>query len=75
MTQISTGLSDEAPSIGIILCKEKNRTVVEYALHDANKPIGVATYTMVKELPTELKVKLRVIPGLVLGTKAISFLG
>ncbi len=49
---------DEAPSIGIILCKEKNRTVVEYALHDANKPIGVATYTTVKQLPAELEGKL-----------------
>lgn len=33
---------DETPSIGIILCKEKSRTIVEYALHDARKPIGVA---------------------------------
>jgi len=30
---------DENPSIGIILCKEKSRTIVEYALHDATKPI------------------------------------
>ncbi|NJK65023.1 MAG: DUF1016 domain-containing protein, partial [Synechococcaceae cyanobacterium SM2_3_1] len=29
---------DENPSIGIILCKEKSRTIVEYALHDAKKP-------------------------------------
>jgi len=35
---------DENPSIGIILCKEKRRTIVEYALRDARKPIGVATY-------------------------------
>ena len=41
----------ENPSIGIILCKEKNRTIVEYALHPARKPIGVATYQMVKRLP------------------------
>ena len=47
--------SDENPSIGIILCKEKNRTVVEYALHNANKPIGVATYEITKTLPKELK--------------------
>ena len=46
------------PSIGIILCKEKNRTVVEYALHDARKPIGVATYRMVKCLHRELKGQL-----------------
>jgi len=48
----------ENPSIGIILCKEKNRTVVEYALHDARKPIGVATYRTVKRLPKELKDQL-----------------
>jgi predicted nuclease of restriction endonuclease-like (RecB) superfamily len=45
----------ENPSIGIIFCKEKRRTVVEYALHNARKPIGVATYRIVKRLPKELK--------------------
>lgn len=49
---------DENPSIGIILCKEKNRTIVEYALHDANKPIGVATYEITRTLPKELKGQL-----------------
>ncbi|WP_085595214.1 YhcG family protein [Thalassospira sp. MCCC 1A01428] len=49
---------DENPSIGIILCKEKKRTVVEYALHDARKPIGVATYEITKTLPKELKGQL-----------------
>ncbi|MFN5769781.1 MAG: YhcG family protein, partial [Pirellulaceae bacterium] len=49
---------DENPSIGIILCKEKNRTIVEYALHDANKPIGVATYEITRTLPKELKEQL-----------------
>ncbi|WP_027191925.1 PDDEXK nuclease domain-containing protein [Fundidesulfovibrio putealis] len=49
---------DENPSIGIILCKEKNRTVVEYALHDARKPIGVATYETTRTLPKELKGQL-----------------
>jgi predicted nuclease of restriction endonuclease-like (RecB) superfamily len=48
----------ENPSIGIILCKEKKRTIVEYALHDARKPIGVATYQIVKRLPKELKGQL-----------------
>ncbi len=48
----------ENPPIGIILCKEKSRTVVEYALHDARKPIGVATYRTVKRLPRELKGQL-----------------
>jgi predicted nuclease of restriction endonuclease-like (RecB) superfamily len=49
---------DENPSIGIILCKEKNRTIVEYALHETSKPIGVVTYRIVKHLPTELKGQL-----------------
>ncbi len=48
----------ENPSIGIILCKEKNRTIVEYALYNASKPIGVATYRIVKRLPKELKGQL-----------------
>ena len=49
---------DENPSIGIILCKEKNRTVVEYALYEARKPIGVATYKIMKHLPENLKGQL-----------------
>lgn len=48
----------ENPSIGIILCKEKNRTVVEYALLQAGQPIGVATYQILKRLPKELKGQL-----------------
>jgi predicted nuclease of restriction endonuclease-like (RecB) superfamily len=48
----------ENPSIGIILCKEKKRTIVEYALQPAGKPIGVATYQIVKRLPKELKGQL-----------------
>ena len=50
--------TDENPSIGIILCKEKSRTVVEYALHDARKPIGVATYRISRQLPKELEGQL-----------------
>lgn len=44
-------LPHENPSIGIIICKSKNRTVVEYALKDSNKPIGIATYSLTSELP------------------------
>lgn len=47
-------LEDENPSIGIILCKSKDKTIVEYALKDADKPIGVATYRVVSTLPQEL---------------------
>ena len=46
---------DENPSIGIIICKSKERTTVEYALKDLKSPMGVATYKLQKELPKELK--------------------
>lgn len=48
----------ENPAIGIILCKEKTRTIVEYALMPADKPIGVATYEIVRRLPKALKGQL-----------------
>ena len=48
-------LPDENPSIGIIICKEKKRTTVEYALKESNQPIGVATYKLTETLPYEFK--------------------
>jgi predicted nuclease of restriction endonuclease-like (RecB) superfamily len=51
-------LKGENPAIGIILCKEKNRTIVEYALRETKKPIGVAEYKIVTKLPKELKGQL-----------------
>lgn len=51
-------MEGENPSIGIILCKEKNRTIVEYALKQSAKSIGVAAYQMVSELPKELQKEL-----------------
>ncbi|QIK58313.1 DUF1016 domain-containing protein [Dysgonomonas sp. HDW5A] len=44
-------LPHENPSIGIIICKSKKRTIVEYALKDSNQPIGIATYSLTTELP------------------------
>ena len=44
-------LPNENDAIGIIICKEKNRTVVEYSLKTSNMPIGVATYTTTAKLP------------------------
>ncbi len=46
-------LPDENPSLGILLCKSKDRTIVEYALRESNKPIGVSSYQMVSSLPAE----------------------
>jgi predicted nuclease of restriction endonuclease-like (RecB) superfamily len=43
--------SDEAPSIGILLCKEANRNIVEFAVRDYTKPMGVATYRTRNEMP------------------------
>jgi len=51
-------LKDESLSIGIILCKSKDKTIVEYALKDSDRPIGVATYRIVFTLPQELKGQL-----------------
>lgn len=46
------------PSIGMILCKTKNRLTVEYALRDMSKPIGVAEYKLVRAIPKKLKASL-----------------
>jgi predicted nuclease of restriction endonuclease-like (RecB) superfamily len=51
-------LEGEAPAIGIILCKSKNRTVVEYALRRASSPIGVATYEITSSPPPGLETDL-----------------
>ena len=42
---------DENPSIGIIICKSKNKMIVEYALKKSNSPIGIASYTLTETLP------------------------
>ena len=48
-------LPNENDAIGIIICKEKNRTIVEYSLKTSNMPIGVATYTTTANLPENYK--------------------
>jgi predicted nuclease of restriction endonuclease-like (RecB) superfamily len=48
-------LPHENPSIGIILCKEKSNTVVEYAFKGISNPMGVATYQFTSKLPEEMK--------------------
>ena len=51
---------DDNPSIGIILCKSKNRIVAEYALRDLAKPVGVSSYVtkLVESLPPALRGRL-----------------
>jgi predicted nuclease of restriction endonuclease-like (RecB) superfamily len=48
-------LPHENPSIGIILCKEKNNTEVEYSFKNINKAMGVATYKLSSEVPKAMK--------------------
>ena len=48
----------ENPSIGIILCKTKDRIIVEYALKNSEKPIGVGEYRIVSNLPKDLRGQL-----------------
>jgi len=48
-------LPNENDAIGIIICKEKNRTVVEYSLKTSAMPIGVSTYTTTQKLPANYK--------------------
>ena len=45
---------EHEPSIGLILCKERNRVVVEYALRGTARPIGVAEYRLTDDLPERL---------------------
>lgn len=45
----------ENPSIGLILCKDMNKSVVDYVIQDYNKPMGVATYKTSKDMSDELR--------------------
>ncbi|MBK7952882.1 MAG: DUF1016 family protein [Candidatus Accumulibacter sp.] len=46
---------DDQPTIGLLLCRDKNNIEVEFALRDMNKPMGVSEYTLVEALPDNLK--------------------
>lgn len=43
------------PSVGLILCRDKNKIVAEYALKDMTKPIGVSEYRLFDYVPKELQ--------------------
>jgi len=49
---------DDKPTIGLLLCKTRKRTVAEYALSGIDKPIGVAEYQLVRALPEPLLTSL-----------------
>ena len=48
----------DAPTIGLLLCKSKNKVVAEYALGDKSQPISVAEYKLLESLPAELQTSL-----------------
>nr|WP_255044862.1 DUF1016 domain-containing protein [Photobacterium sp. ZSDE20] len=49
---------DDAPTIGLLLCRKKNRVVAEYAVRNQNSPIGIAEFKLDELLPDELESKL-----------------
>jgi predicted nuclease of restriction endonuclease-like (RecB) superfamily len=48
----------DTPTIGLLLCKSKNKVVAEYALGDKTQPMGIAEYKLVESLPTDLQSQL-----------------
>lgn len=54
----------DAPSIGLLLCRTQNRVIAEYALCGVNKPLGVSTYQLAESLPAELEGSLPSIEAL-----------
>jgi predicted nuclease of restriction endonuclease-like (RecB) superfamily len=60
MTAVDRQLKSEhdAPTIGLLLCKSKNKVVAEYALHNSNKAMGVAEYQLIESLSAELQTNL-----------------
>jgi len=57
ITAVDNILKDknDNPTIGILICKSKNDTIVEYALRNIETPMSVSEYKLSKELPNELK--------------------
>lgn len=49
---------DDKPTIGLLLCRTKNQLVAEYALSGMDKPMGIAEYELVRELPKSLATTL-----------------
>jgi predicted nuclease of restriction endonuclease-like (RecB) superfamily len=56
--------SDDKPTIGILLCRDKNNIEAEFALRDINKPIGVSEFSFTEILPEVLKSSLPTIEEL-----------
>ncbi len=62
---------DDMPTIGMIICKNKKQKIVEYALQNMNKPIGVSTYQLREALPEQLQGSLPTVEQLQAELEAI----
>lgn len=49
---------DDSPTIGLLLCKSRDKVIAEYSLRDIQKPIGVSEYWLTKAIPDDLKTDL-----------------
>jgi len=60
LTAVDERIKDERdePTIGLLLCKSKNKVVAEYALRDNSRPLGIAEYQLVEALPEPLQTNL-----------------
>src|ERR1700761_1625932 len=50
--------ASDAPTLGLLLCESRGGSVVEYALRDVAKPIGVSTYRVTRQLPAPLRTEI-----------------
>jgi hypothetical protein len=55
---------DDQPTIGLILCKTKNRIIAEYALRNTATPMGIAEFKHLEKLPEQLQGTLPTIEGI-----------
>lgn len=60
MTAVDRQIKQEqdAPTIGLLLCKSKNKVVAEYALQDSTRPMGISEYQLAEALPQNLQTSL-----------------
>ncbi|HEX8907248.1 MAG TPA: DUF1016 domain-containing protein, partial [Longimicrobiaceae bacterium] len=63
----------DGPSVGIILCRDRDDVIVEYALHDTRRPIGVSTFHMGGGLPEEFRQALPTAAQLVAEVESVSW--
>lgn len=61
----------DEPTIGLIICKSKDQTIVEYALNEMQTPIGVSTFQLKQQLPENLQESLPTIEQLAMEVASV----